>query len=367
MRIAQITLTGYFNYGNMLQKFALNHTLKKFADDVEVLWLSDRTLFSQTGAKPVAQCVMFKDRRDWEKIFNLREAVRQSKFKDFENLHVPTRFDFPHFEDIADEYDFFVVGSDQVWNPKWNPPYIFFEFVPREKKIAYAASIGNPTIPDEKKELFRNGISDFNYVSVREEGSVKLINDLTGRTPTVLPDPIFLLTTDEWLSVAQKPTWFKEKYRRGYVLTYYLRRLPPPEVKTVADKLNLPVINLLDAENYNHFTVGPAEFVWLFANASLVFSNSFHGVGFSILFKRPFINREIEKDPLGVSMSTRMVTLLKMFGLEDRRKILTDPLTIDFSRRDEVLSRERIKAFKFLSEALSEEPRSEKNPVGGGI
>ncbi|MBR2733095.1 MAG: polysaccharide pyruvyl transferase family protein [Selenomonadaceae bacterium] len=366
MRIAQITLNHYFNYGNVLQKFALNHTLKKFADSAEVLWLDGNKLFSEIGGRPKAQCVRFTERRDWEDIFRLREAVRQSKFKDFENLHIPTRFDFPYMEDIADEYDFFVVGSDQVWNPKWNRSYIFLEFISHEKKIAYAASIGHPTIPDEKKELFRRGISDFNYVSVREENAATLINELTGQTPPVVLDPVMLLTEDEWLAVAQKPTWLKEKYRRGFVLTYYLRKLPPPEVKKLAAELNLPVINLLDPLNYEHFTMGPAEFIWLFMNASLIFSNSFHGVAFSILFKRPFFNREIQGDGSGIAMSNRLVSLLKMFGLENRRtfgdKIFTaqEALTIDFSRRDEVFPLERAKAFKFLAEALGTEPR-EKN------
>ncbi|MBE8952425.1 MAG: polysaccharide pyruvyl transferase family protein [Quinella sp. 1Q7] len=154
--------------------------------------------------------------------------------------------------------------------------------------------MGNTTIPDEKKELFRRGISDFNYVSVREENAATLINELTGQTPPAVLDPVMLLTENEWLAVAQKPTWLKEKYRRGFVLTYYLRKLPPPEVKTLADELNLPVINLLDPLNYEHFTMGPAEFIWLFMNASLIFTNSFHGVALSILFKRPFVTAKFK-------------------------------------------------------------------------
>jgi len=369
MRIAQITLNGYFNYGNILQKFALNHTLKKFADFVEVLWIESRSLFSEVGGKSSYPGVLFKDRRDWEKIFQLREAVRQSKFKDFENLHVPTRFDFPYLEDIADEYDYFVVGSDQVWNPRWNPSHIFFEFVPHEKKIAYAASIGHPIIPDNKKELFQRGISDFNHISVREKATATLINQLTGQTPPVVLDPVMLLTENEWLAVAQKPTWLKEKYRRGYILTYYLRLLPPPEVKTLADELDLPVINLLDVLNYEHLTVGPAEFIWLFMNASLIFTNSFHGVALSILFKRPFVNREIQGDGGGKAMASRMATLLGIFGLEERKtfgdKTFTaqEALTIDFSRRDEMLPRERAKAINFLSEALGTLPRKNFSEV----
>lgn len=368
MRIAQVTLNGYRNYGNILQKFALNHALKKFTDSVEVLWLGGNSFFPETGGTKFAQCVLFKDRHDWEKIFHLREAVRQSKFKDFENLYIPTRFDVPYMEDLADEYDFFITGSDQVWHPKFHPSFIFFDFVPREKKLSYAASISKTSIPDEKKAFFKNGISSLNYVSVREEDAATLVNDLTGKMPFIVPDPVLLLTKDEWLTVAQKPTWFKEKYQRGYILTYYLRKLPPPEVKTLAAELDLPVINLLDVRNYDYFTVGPAEFVWLFANASLVFTNSFHGIAFSILFRRPFFNREIVGDG-GISMSTRMLTVLKLFGLEDRRtfgeKIFTaeEALKIDFSRRDEALVRERAKGFKFLSEALGTEPREKFSEV----
>lgn len=372
MRIAQLTLTGYYNYGNMLQKFALHHTLKKFTDFVEVLWYDKSSFLPETGERPPIQCVLHKERLDHWQQYLLREAVRQSKFKDFERLYVRTRFDLPYIEDLADEYDFFVVGSDQVWNPKWYPPNIFLEFVPREKKIAYAASIGAPEIPADKKAHFKRGISDFDKLSVREENAVRLINDLTGRTPLLLLDPVLLLTKDEWLAVAQKPLWLNEKYQRGFVLTYYLRQLPPPEVKTLAAELNLPVINLFDVLNYDYFTVGPAEFVWLFANASLIFTNSFHGAAFSILFKRPFINREIDNDNSGVSMASRLTSLLKMFELESRHSIgnkhltANEALTIDFTRRDEVLHRERKKAFNFLSEALGIKPTAQ-NAVGGGL
>lgn len=347
MRIAQLTLDGYFNYGNILQKFALHYTLKKFADFTEVLWInSGNAFFAETGAgTPKMQCVLRKESDDYLQNFRLRAAVRSSKFKDFENLNIQTRFDFPYFQEIADDYDFFVVGSDQVWRPAWVPS--FLEFVPREKKVSYAASIGINVIPDDKKEFMRRGISDFNYISVREESAIKIVKDLTGRDDAILVlDPVLLLTAEEWLSIAQKPTWFKGRYSRGYVLTYHLSKLPPPQCQILADKLDLPIINLLDTDNYNHFTTGPAEFVWLFANASLVCTNSFHGMAFSTLFKHPFVLNGLrsQNDP-------RLISFLKLFGLGDRFTP-EDPMTIDFTRRDEVLPIEREKAFRFLSEAF---------------
>lgn len=88
----------------------------------------------------------------------------------------------------------------------------------------------------------------------------------------------------------------------------------------------------------------------MFANASFVFTNSFHGMAFSTLFKHPFVLNGLRSanDP-------RLISFLKLFGLGDRFTP-DDPLQIDFTRRDEILPRERAKAFKFLSEAFGIDP-----------
>ena len=363
MKVAQLTWNAYSNYGNFLQKYALHKTLNSFADKVEVLWSGDCGFFPETGNDKFYQIVVPKRSEDRTKIYRLREAIRQSKFKDFENLYIKTRFDFPYLEDIADEYDYFVVGSDNIWNPNNPSTGYFLNFVPREKKISYAVSVRpfdkNPS--EEVKNVFRKGILGFAHLSIREELTAKVVEEVVGIRPLSVLDPVFLLTCDEWRKVAQKPTWFNEKYQRGFILTYYLRRLPPPEVKILSAELDLPVINLLDVENYNHFTVGPAEFIWLSENASLILANSFHAIVFAILFKRPFINRVFKDDKHGLSLSHRLLNLLKIFGLEERRtfgeKIFTaeEALNIDYTRRDEVLPVERAKAFNFLSKALNKQ------------
>ena len=359
MKIAQITLNGYFNYGNIFQKYALYQTLKKFSDDVEVLWYNGNNFSAENGE---INFPMKKPPNNFEiqRWFGY-ESARTIKFKEFYDRNIKTRYNIPYIEEIADEYDFFVIGSDQVWAPnEWCPlPIKFLSFVPREKKIAYAASIAAPEIPDNYKEIFRQGISSFDYVSVREEGAVKIVEVLTGKTPLLVLDPVMLLTMDEWKQIARQPSWFNEKYQHGYIFTYYLRNEPPPEIKSVAKKLNLPVINALDFNNFNHYTIGIEEFLWLIMNASLVYANSFHGIAFSILFKRPFINREYD-DKATRNMSLRIPGLLKMFGLENRiakaenNYKVESPLEIDFSTRDKVLPYERVKAFNFLTNALSE-------------
>lgn len=367
MRVAQMTLDGYFNYGNILQKYALHRTLKKFADDTEVLWNEPLNFILDTGnvnawLKPLPKNT---DSSSVQKHF-LRETVRSSKIKEFENRYIKTRFEIPYLEEIADEYDFFVVGSDQVWHPGLTSEKMFLEFVPRKKRIAYAASIASPVIPPQVKEFYRRAISGFDYVSVREEKAVELIKELTGQNAVLLLDPTMTLTPKEWLDIAQKPSWLDEKYERGYILTYYLRGEAPPIIKALADYLKLPLINLLDWNNYWHYIISPEEFVYLFSKASLIFTNSFHGVIFSILFRRPFMNAEVDQNK---GMSTRIPGLLKMFRLED--KIMSTAITynpesffeIDYSTRDRILPLERGKAFKFLSSAFGVLPRS---TTGGG-
>ncbi len=357
MKVASLALDDYSNYGNNLQKYALQHTLKKFVDFTELLWHNANAFFSETAQfsympKPfLKNCDPFSQQK-----YILREAVRINKIKEFENRYIKVRFDIPYIEEIADEYDYFVVGSDQVWQPLWIESKYFLEFVPREKRIAYAASIAAPFIPDQLKEFFKRGISGFDYISVREENAVKIIKELTGQDALLVLDPTLLLTLEEWLDIAQKPSWLNEKYQRGYILTYYLRTEPHPIIKIIAQKLNLPVINLLDWDNYWHYIVGPEEFIYLFANAALIFTNSFHGVAFSINFKKPFINLEVDAEK---NMSTRIPGLLKMFNLEDRiakpgKNYSIDYLfEIDFSTRDKILLQERNKAFQFLLNALS--------------
>lgn len=369
MRVASLAIDDYVNYGNNLQKYALHYTLKKFVDYTEVLWLEQNNFFSETGnftyfQSPPPNNLDFMS----SQIIYLWDAVRISKMVEFTKRFMKTRFDIPYIEDIGDEYDYFIVGSDQVWRPSWFLPKYFLDFAPNNKKIAYAASIANPEISDDKKEIFKAALMTFPKISVREEGAIKIIHELTGRDDVQLVlDPVMLLTQDEWLNVAKKPVWFDEKYSNGYVFTYYLSKEPPPEINRIAKKLGLPVVNLLDWKNYWHYITSPEEFIYLFANASLIYTNSFHGTAFSILFRKPFVN-------IGVNLENdmRLPSILKMFGMENRVATVENNFEIenllapDYSLRDKTLPTWREKSFKFLADALNL-PMPKLNAAGGFI
>lgn len=354
MKIATLTLNTYDNYGNIIQKYALYRTLKKFTESVEVFWHPITKNFYPHTLEANKSLVG-----------NLRDAVfegiRQNKFKEFHDSHMRTRFNLPYLKDIADEYDFFVVGSDQIWNPNFKFPGRFLEFVPREKRIAYAASITLPELPEDVQENYRKRISEIPYVSVREREGCDLVEKLTGKRPLQVIDPVFLLTADEWREIVKRPFWLNQKkYEHGYVLSYFLDGGMPPQVKSLAEKLGLPTVNLLDKKNFNHYTTGVEEFLYLIDHATLLCTGSFHGTAFASIFKRPFI--VYRQKHLKANRFSRVGSLLKLFNLSERATNLKleieidEPLKIDFTRRDEVLPIEREKSFKFLSEALGVNP-----------
>lgn len=350
MRVATITLNTYRNYGNVLQKYALYSTLKKFADDVEVLWLQNTVPF-----------VPYTLESGQTFVGNMRDAafksVRQNKLREFDANNMRTRFDLPYLQEIADEYDFFVIGSDQVWNPEFKVRGRFLDFAPPEKRIAYAASIAIPQLPENVKETYRKKISEMPHVSLREKEGCDIVEELTGKRPLHVLDPVFLLTADEWREIAKKPFWLNQKrYERGYVLTYFFNGQPPQAVNVLAKKLGLPTINLLDINNFNHYIVGAEEFLYLIEHATLLCTHSFHGTSFASIFKRPFIVYKVGK--LLTSRFARVGSLLELFDLNERvtddklNLKVDDPLEIDFTRREEVLPLERKKSLKFLANAL---------------
>ena len=363
MKIAQLTLTGYYNYGNILQKYALHNVLKNYADEVDVLWAEEDNFLPETWEWNWRQKLidMFNSTEERRKFtFDL---IRQSKLKSFTEKYISVRYDIESLENISDDYDYFVIGSDQVWNPAWyhsNFPYEerFLLFTAKKKRIAYAASISIPSIPDDLKVLFREGILGISKLSVREKGTAMVVQELTGINPTILIDPTFLLTESQWSEISQKPSWFNTKYNGGYILTYFLRGEVPHIVNEMAKDLNLPVINLLDLNNFNHYTIGIEEFIFLFEHASLIYTNSFHGTVFSILYDRPFVVCNLSKDVADIDMTSRMDHLLEQFNLRNRKAkeddnfYLDNLMMRDYAQKQSILNYEREKAKKFLDEAL---------------
>lgn len=366
IRIAKFTLDGYFNYGNVLQSYALQEVLLHYADQVDTIWTQPDTFLPDiwwkwTWKMYIKYLINWKNFRT--KITNGdigREMVRQAKIRDFSDRYISYhRVALDALSNRIKYYDYCVVGSDQVWNPHFGNYHQFFlGFAPEEKRLSYAASISTMDIPAEEQEFFVQGIKGMKALSVREQAGADLIEQLTGRKAEVHLDPTLLLTADEWRSVSRRPTWY---HGGEYLLTYFLGRRPA-QIDAIAEELGLTVVNLLDEEVYEHYVTGVDEFLWAIDHASLVYTDSFHGSVFSILFQTPFVVCDrvgTGKGDVSEKMGSRLDTLLGYFGFENRRTNQFKDYRIEnplqppaWERCEPVLARERSRSAGYLRRVL---------------
>ncbi|MDD2263271.1 MAG: polysaccharide pyruvyl transferase family protein, partial [Clostridia bacterium] len=196
-KIGIITLNGYFNYGNRLQNYALQETLKSFGYEVETVLVDDRRLDMSTSEVIAKKLNILKEEslsgtfriisKKLKDRLNQEAIVKRTKlFKDFTNRYISESKYKITQKGLDKEYEktfsFFVAGSDQIWNPKYvNLPEIYFlTFTQKKKRIAYAASFGISNIPSEFKERYVKYLNGMNYISLRESDGAKIVEELTG-------------------------------------------------------------------------------------------------------------------------------------------------------------------------------------------
>lgn len=349
-KIGICTINDNNNYGNRLQNYAVQETLKKYCKNVETI----------NNQKNITRSKVIKYKiKDWiKKTLNYKINIRYETFKDFnryinfskeyiDEKHIPAN--------LSDKYNYFFTGSDQVWNPTFErmSDIDFLTFAPKEKRNAFSASFGISEIPDDMKEYYKERLSQMNHISVREDRGKEIIKELTGREDVeVLVDPTMLLTAKEWDKVAKKPKQLKTD---KYILNYFLGELSEErrnEINRIAKENNCEVINILD-KNSPFYETGPSEFLYLEKNAFLICTDSFHSSVFAILYNHPFI--VFEREDNTVSMNSRIETLLKKFNLKNRKfegKITQENLNHDYREAYEILEKEREKAESFLKKVL---------------
>ncbi len=368
IRVGKLTLDGHDNYGNKLQNYALQVFLKKYADRVDTLWHSSLNIFDMNIAQwPLRRRIQYACMKDkFEERINhwQHDAIRKYRFKQFDDRYIHTKYDYvgAFGSNIAQEYDFFVVGSDQVWNPyePQKPETVFLTFAPAAKRIAYAASFGVSEIPGHLKKDFSKYLQEMAAVSVREQRGAEIVRELTGRNVPVLIDPTMLLTNEEWNSISRRPIWMKENYP-SYILSYFLGVIPEGvrhRMIQLAEKWHLQIIDLMDERHLDWYCSEPAEFLYLVSHANLVYTDSFHGAVFSILYHRPFVICDRKAKRVEKRMNSRIETLLALFHLQNRygtdenQYAVEAPFEINFGGSEQILAEERRKSDRFIREAM---------------
>lgn len=335
MKVGIITFHKVNNYGAVLQAYALQKTIQRLGCECEIIDYSRKNFRDiLLWQKNKIKC-FFKGRPDHQGYSNMefinmvlttvffnKKAVA-GKFDSFRSKYQLSKsVNSDTVRSLNVDYDLFISGSDQVFNCGrviLDKNYLLDFVETGEKKGSYAASFGIKEIPDKYLKDYKELLSDFTYLSVREEAGAELTRKLIGREANVVLDPTLLLNKEDWAVLIGKKLK-KEDVIIVYMLEYSESLLS--YARDLSKRTNCP-IRLLN-KPFNHkleeecrADVGPMEWLLEIQNAKYVVTNSFHGVAFSINFNRNFYV-EIAEERIRGAMASRIEHILKIFGLEDR-------------------------------------------------
>lgn len=332
------------NFGNRLQNYALQEIIGSLGCEVETI---DRLNYKKISTK------LKETFREIVKVLVHAKAVRYNEFNRLihKSKHFARKDEAE--KDLASYYDFFVAGSDQLWNPYF--PFVgecdLLTFARSEQKISYAASFGIEELPDSKKDLYKRALTDFASISVREQSAAKLVRDLTGMETQVVLDPTLMLDMNEWKKVMKKPSICpKGKYCFVYAIGEKSEEFNK-QLQEIAEQDDLEIFDIR-VKNFLGFErcLGPSEFLYLIDNAEIVLTDSFHATAFSIIFNK-YVKTYKRK---GLDMSSRISTLAETVGLQDNftENVFVIDESVDYNQVHLLLDKEKSKSMKFLKEAL---------------
>lgn len=360
MKIGIMTWFRYYNYGTVLQAYALQEKVKSYKYEPYLIdYMPKGTNIQINDIRTFYNCAC-------EKLLNKRYSSNYNKFDAFVSNYIDKTVpcnSYVELKDIADDYSAFICGSDQIWSPDNFDFNYFLPFASENKIISYAPSIGKDKInSDILSKKMSELISRFKYLSVREEKGKNIIKELCELDAQVVVDPTLLLNAKEWSKLIDKKLE-KSLLNKKYILCYFLG--PSNKYYTSVTKcanengysiINVPTLNNQKLNFFNpDIEIGPIEFLTFLKNASLVMTDSFHGTIFSINFNVDFYTYKRFKDNDKRSQNSRIVDILKKLDLSNRMidpHSLKDSTSIDYDSINIKVEKIRNDSATFLSESL---------------
>lgn len=371
MRIGILTLPLHTNYGGIIQAYALQTVLERMGHEVCLIektpylhiptWKAPLVYGKRVLKNMIGRpCPIFYEHQANRKIRYENPIIRQNTDK-FINKYIKRRIVNDFSEIKEKDFDAIVVGSDQIWRPKYfhqiEHAYLDFTKGWDIKRIAYAASFGTDTweYSTEQERRCAALIKKFNAVSVREDSAVGLCKEHFGVDAIQLLDPTMLLSPNDYIKLFETAAIDRSQ---GTLLCYLLDDSKEKSgiVDKVANAKGLVPFRVNSKVEDKTASISeriqPSVEQWLrgFYDAEYVVTDSFHACVFSILFNKPFI--VVGNASRGLS---RFISLMRLFGLEDRlllKDVEQCTVDIDWNRLDLILKKERGGALGFLYKIL---------------
>lgn len=379
-KIAQITAYR-ISYGSLLQAFATQIAFKKYGMALELFCFepSGRDNFKRRLVKSIRRpnVIVEKIKEYWSDFvhsgyLNMKKK-RNKKFSDFIYRNIVCTEVLTTIEQRdrkIREYGIVLSGSDQTWNPvNFGEKYFTCEFIPEEiKLVSYASSFGTEKIPHGQEDGTRRYLGRFTKISLRETSGREIVKKLTGQTYPVVLDPTLLLKSDEWDRYVPS----KKQIEKKYILTYFLSAQKEfrKKVMDLKQETNFQVVTVPHVARYVQADIdysdilangcAPGEWIELIRDAEYICTDSYHGMIFSIIYKKQFIVMKRFRDGSNMSANTRIYEVLDKLGLKNRlwnggNIYLQMKQKIDYDLVETKLMEYREMSYQYIENILNED------------
>ena len=382
MKAAVMTWHTYDNFGSLLQAYALQRSLEKLGVE-SYLVNYDPESYNPNNCTRTSDWVKTHIRMTLKKALSgakgplSRKVYPQWEDEERKEAYKHFRSEFLRFTkecvtasdlfSLNDEFDMIACGSDQIWAPTRFNPHYYLDFAKDpERTLAYAPSIGLPSIDDEVvRTKVRELAGRIRHLSVREERGAEILESILGTRPAVAIDPTALLTGDEWCeAMGLQGQVVEERYALCYFLGNDRRKWESASRIAGSHGLVLRGIPVFKQDGARDaklcLGVGPKEFLELIYCSEAVFTDSFHGTMFSLLFhKEPFVYKRFS-DKDRKNQNSRIENILRIANLGATVLQSTDDVSarsfgaIDWDAVDRGISEAREASEAFLSHSVSE-------------
>lgn len=369
MNIGILTFQNSNNFGAILQAYALEKKIEEYEKKCTIInyvsptkigWYRPFDFSYKKGLKYNVKQILKIPNYNFVKEKNRKtDSFKIEKMCIGENAFLGKTHEL---ENYLNNFDAIFVGSDQVWNWKntsFDKVYFLGFDNLRAKKISYAASFGMSEIPLNMQDEYKELLSSFNSISVREASGKKIVDSLLGINVNVTLDPTLLHNKMTWESFL--PSIKKNDRCMDYLLVYTIGR--DKNIDKIANEIskrhNLKIIKIMndfrDKFSFSFEGINPTveEFLFTINNAKYVLTNSFHGVAFSINFNKEFF---VYLDSANQA-NTRIDNLLTVTKLTDRivtsKNDLDNINSINYTKVNKIIQKTREDSSSFIEKQIS--------------
>ena len=299
MKIAIVTVyDSVVNFGSFLQAYAMSKVLESRGHEVffvrrmpndEILKRFNRlakiqnSVSSKNGIK--AKFLSQRSKYVIQREMDANKNRYKCSLSDWKSIKI---IDPAEIEDCG--IQLVICGSDEIWNIHNKDIDLDFYscgWVKHIPKLAYAISSGNSKTSEYLNDPeFFNAVGDFCKILPRDQMTQSLITDITNVKESIVCDPTLLLGQDGF-TLTNKG---KEFGKYILVYSYFLTRKEKKFIKKYARYNGLKIISpciyssIADEVVYT----SALDFPSLVFNAECVYTTTFHGTIFSLMFAKRF-------------------------------------------------------------------------------